>query len=60
MNVLLRTHILPEKSLQLTSLRVEDEGNYLCRAENEVGFVETTFTLTVQCKPSIEFRFNFE
>ena len=46
----LRTHILPEKSLQLTSLRVEDEGNYLCRAENEVGFVETTFTLTVHCE----------
>ena len=45
-----RTHILSDRSLQFTAVQVSDEGNYICRAENSVGFVETTFTLTVHCK----------
>lgn len=47
-----RTYALVDNSLHLTSVQIADEGNYVCRAENSVGFVETTFTLTVQSKPS--------
>ena len=45
-----RTHIRADKSLQLTTVQIADEGDYVCKAENSVGFVETTFTLTVQCE----------
>ena len=41
---------MSDKSLKITKLRVSDEGVYICRAENSVGFVEARATLTVQCK----------
>ena len=45
-----RTHILADKSLQITSVQIADDGNYACKAENSVGMDDTTFTLTVQCE----------
>ena len=29
---------------------MSDEGNYICRAENSVGYVEALARLTVHCK----------
>ena len=37
-------------SLEIVDLQITDSGTYTCRAENSVGFAETSFNLTVERK----------
>lgn len=48
-----RSHILEDRSLKIERVRVSDEGNYICRAENSVGYVEALARLTVHCTYSV-------
>lgn len=48
-----RSHILEDRSLKIERVRVSDEGTYICRAENNVGYVEALARLTVHCKSNI-------
>jgi hypothetical protein len=45
-----RVHILEDRSLRLEAVVPEDEGKYSCEAENAVGTVTASATLTVHCK----------
>ncbi len=45
-----RSEILTDSSLKISRVRVMDEGLYVCRAENSVGYVEAMARLTVHCK----------
>lgn len=45
-----RSRILEDKSLRIERVKVADEGIYICRAENSVGYVEAVARLTVHCK----------
>jgi len=47
---LARVHILEDLSLRMESVVPEDEGEYRCDADNGVGTVTATATLTVNCK----------
>lgn len=40
----------PENQLRLTNLTVEDEGVYMCKVTNSIGFVNGTFRLYVTCE----------
>lgn len=53
-----RVHILEDRSLRLENVIPDDEGEYSCEADNAVGAISATGTLTVHCK-SI-FQKNFE
>uniref|UniRef100_A0A8D8UA12 Roundabout homolog 1 n=1 Tax=Cacopsylla melanoneura TaxID=428564 RepID=A0A8D8UA12_9HEMI len=48
-----RMSVLPNKSLQLSDVRLEDAGEYVCEAENAVGKVTQSATLTVHMTPII-------
>lgn len=37
-------------SLVLRSVRLEDLGNYTCRASNKHGFIEWTYIVSVVCE----------
>ena len=45
-----RSKILPDRSLKIERVKINDDGIYICRAENSVGFVEALVKLTVRCK----------
>lgn len=45
-----RVHILEDRSLQLDSVTVEDQGDYICEADNTVGTISAWGSLTVQGK----------
>lgn len=45
-----RVHILEDRSLRLENVAVEDEGEYSCEADNAVGSISSTGTLTVHSK----------
>lgn len=45
-----RVHILEDRSLRLENVTPEDEGEYSCEADNAVGTVTASATLTVYCK----------
>lgn len=45
-----RAHILDDKSLRIDHVQTEDEGLYICDAENIVGSVSARASLTVHCK----------
>lgn len=52
MNIFLfcRAHVTDESSLLVKSVKVADEGTYICEAENSVGMISSEVTLTVHCK----------
>lgn len=45
-----RAHILDDKSLRIENVTPEDEGLYICDAENLVGTISARASLTVHCK----------
>jgi hypothetical protein len=45
-----RVHILEDRSLRVEAVIPEDEGEYSCQADNAVGTVTASATLTVHCK----------
>lgn len=45
-----RAHILDDKSLRIEHVTPEDEGLYICDAENLVGTISARASLTVHCK----------
>ena len=45
-----RSRILSDRSLKIEKVKISDEGIYVCRAENSVGFIEALAKLTVRCK----------
>ncbi|XP_072094472.1 roundabout homolog 3 isoform X5 [Mobula birostris] len=51
-----RFEIQPDNSLRLVRVSSEDEGTYTCIAENTVGNVEFSGTLTVHVPPQITVR----
>ncbi|XP_046817776.1 roundabout homolog 2-like isoform X2 [Vespa crabro] len=46
-----RAHILDDKSLRIERVIPEDQGTYICDAENEVGAISANAVLTVHSKP---------
>jgi len=44
-----RSQILDDRSLAIERARVSDDGVYVCRAENTVGWHEAEARLTVHC-----------
>ncbi|CAH1404067.1 unnamed protein product [Nezara viridula] len=53
---LARVHTLEDKSLKLETVSPEDEGEYSCVADNGVGTVTASATLTVHSPPVIVTR----
>lgn len=47
-----RLHILEDRSLKIERVRLMDEGVYVCRAENTIGFQEAEAKLIVHSQPS--------
>lgn len=45
-----RAHILEDKSLSIERATPQDEGIYICDAENDVGTISARASLTVHCK----------
>ncbi|KAM6334352.1 LOW QUALITY PROTEIN: roundabout homolog 3 [Alca torda] len=48
-----RWEVLPDNTLRIHRLRVEDEGTYTCVADNSVGRSEASGTLTVHVPPQL-------
>ncbi|XP_054079254.1 roundabout homolog 3 [Rissa tridactyla] len=48
-----RWEVLPDNTLRIRRLRVEDEGTYTCVADNSVGRSEASGTLTVHVPPQL-------
>ncbi|KAM9255737.1 LOW QUALITY PROTEIN: roundabout homolog 3 [Cariama cristata] len=48
-----RWEVLPDNTLRINRLRVEDEGTYTCVADNSVGRSEASGTLTVHVPPQL-------
>ncbi|KAK0079139.1 hypothetical protein PV325_001681 [Microctonus aethiopoides] len=46
-----RGHILDDKSLRIDRVTPQDAGTYICNAENSVGAISASATLTVQSRP---------
>ena len=53
MLIVSRIRILEDRSLKIERTRQSDEGIYVCRAENSVGFQEAEAKLTVHCEQII-------
>lgn len=47
-----RAHILEDKSLHIERVNPQDQGTYICEAENGVGTISASATLTVHCEYS--------
>lgn len=45
-----RAQILDNKSLRIINVMAQDEGLYVCNAENDVGSEKVKAALTVHCK----------
>jgi len=45
-----RAHILEDKSLHIERVNPQDQGTYICEAENGVGTISASATLTVHCE----------
>ena len=45
-----RIDLLPDKTLRIEQVQPQDEGRYVCEAENPVGNVTASATITVQCE----------
>ena len=48
--VVVRAHILEDRSLKIERVRQSDDGVYTCNAENSVGSAEAQARLSVHCK----------
>ncbi|XP_058674973.1 roundabout homolog 3 [Ammospiza caudacuta] len=48
-----RWEVLPDNTLRIRQLQVEDEGTYTCVADNSVGRSEASGTLTVHVPPQL-------
>ncbi|KAK2532696.1 hypothetical protein Q9233_005050 [Columba guinea] len=48
-----RWEVLPDNTLRIRRLQVEDEGTYTCMADNSVGRAEASGTLTVHVPPQL-------
>ncbi|XP_046420338.1 roundabout homolog 2-like [Neodiprion virginianus] len=46
-----RANILDDKSLRIERVTTEDQGTYICDAENSVGAISANATLTVHSRP---------
>ncbi|EGI64941.1 Roundabout-like protein 2, partial [Acromyrmex echinatior] len=46
-----RAHILNDKSLHIERVNPQDQGTYICDAENGVGAISASATLTVHSRP---------
>ncbi|XP_077266288.1 roundabout homolog 2 [Temnothorax americanus] len=46
-----RAHILNDKSLHIERVNSQDQGTYICDAENGVGAISASATLTVHSRP---------
>ncbi|XP_039313899.1 protein sax-3 isoform X2 [Solenopsis invicta] len=46
-----RAHILNDKSLHIERVNPQDQGTYICDAENSVGAISASATLTVHSRP---------
>ncbi|XP_023247283.1 roundabout homolog 1-like, partial [Copidosoma floridanum] len=46
-----RGHILDDKSLKIERVTTSDQGTYICEAENGVGTISASATLTVYSRP---------
>ncbi|XP_039293123.1 roundabout homolog 2 isoform X2 [Nilaparvata lugens] len=53
---LLRVHIMEDRGLRLDAITQEDEGEYSCVADNFVGSLTASATLTVHSPPTIAVR----
>ncbi|XP_055589407.1 protein sax-3 [Uranotaenia lowii] len=51
-----RVHILEDRSLRLENVVPDDEGEYSCEADNAVGAISATGTLTVNSPPHLIIR----
>ncbi|XP_037084617.1 roundabout homolog 2-like, partial [Pollicipes pollicipes] len=51
-----RVHVTDDKSLRIDDVRLTDEGEYVCRAENAVGSVTGSARLSVTAPPVITSR----
>ncbi|XP_054744104.1 protein sax-3 [Anastrepha obliqua] len=51
-----RVHILEDRSLKLDDVTLEDMGEYSCEADNAVGSITATGTLTVHAPPKFIIR----
>ncbi|XP_055545499.1 protein sax-3-like [Wyeomyia smithii] len=51
-----RVHILEDRSLRLENVVSDDEGEYSCEADNAVGAISATGTLTVHSPPHLVLR----
>ncbi|XP_043224573.1 roundabout homolog 2-like [Amphibalanus amphitrite] len=49
-----RIDLLPDKTLRIENVQPQDEGLYVCEAENPVGNVTASATVTVHSPPSFE------
>lgn len=47
-----RAHILEDKSLHIERVNPQDQGTYICEANNGVGTISASATLTVHCEYS--------
>lgn len=45
-----RAHILDDKSLRIEKVTSQDQGTYICDADNAVGAISASATLTVHCE----------
>ena len=45
-----RINVLSDKTLRIEQVQPEDQGSYVCEAENPVGNVTAAATITVHCK----------
>lgn len=45
-----RGHILDDKGLRIERVIPADQGTYICEAENGVGAISASATLTVHCE----------
>lgn len=45
-----RGRIMDDKSLRIERVNSEDQGTYICEAENGVGTISANATLTVHCE----------
>ncbi|KAF0297409.1 Roundabout 2 [Amphibalanus amphitrite] len=49
-----RINVLGDKTLRIEQVRAQDEGTYVCEADNVVGSVTASATVTVHSQPSFE------
>ena len=51
-----RINVLTDKTMRIEQVRPQDEGTYVCEADNIVGSVTASATVTVHCEFCVELR----